>query len=148
MARDAVAKKSRTFVKVLDEFPDHPKVVGLSDAAFREIVTLMCRSVDDGGLVTPAKFDSLSASTKGLIADDMTIFGMVGYKKGLRGRAHIPRRVRISIFERDNWKCLTCDTDSDLTLDHIYPVALGGSDDPSNLQTLCRSCNSKKGVSV
>lgn len=32
------------------------------------------------------------------------------------------------------------------TLDHIVPVALGGTNDPSNLQVLCNQCNAKKGT--
>jgi len=37
---------------------------------------------------------------------------------------------------------------SDLECDHILPLAKGGSTSMENLQTLCRSCNRKKGVSV
>ena len=33
-------------------------------------------------------------------------------------------------------------------IDHIYPRAEGGSDDPSNLQVLCQSCNLVKGRKV
>jgi 5-methylcytosine-specific restriction protein A len=33
---------------------------------------------------------------------------------------------------------------SDLTADHATPKALGGTDDPDNVQVLCRSCNSRK----
>jgi 5-methylcytosine-specific restriction protein A len=33
---------------------------------------------------------------------------------------------------------------SDLTADHILPKARGGSDDPSNVQVLCRGCNARK----
>jgi 5-methylcytosine-specific restriction protein A len=33
---------------------------------------------------------------------------------------------------------------SDLTADHIVPKARGGTDDPSNVQVLCRGCNARK----
>lgn len=33
---------------------------------------------------------------------------------------------------------------TDLTADHIVPKAAGGTDDPSNVQVLCRGCNARK----
>lgn len=33
---------------------------------------------------------------------------------------------------------------SDLTVDHIIPKAVGGTDDDENLQVLCRGCNGRK----
>jgi 5-methylcytosine-specific restriction protein A len=33
---------------------------------------------------------------------------------------------------------------TDLTADHIVPKAAGGTNDPSNIQVLCRGCNSRK----
>lgn len=65
-----------------------------------------------------------------------------------------PKRRRMSaktsqiVFDRDGRKCLHCGTTQRLTIDHIWPVSRGGSDDLENLQTLCHSCNSKKGASV
>lgn len=42
--------------------------------------------------------------------------------------------------------CLRCRSVASLTVDHVVPLALGGSNNPDNLQPLCRSCNSKKGA--
>jgi 5-methylcytosine-specific restriction enzyme A len=42
--------------------------------------------------------------------------------------------------------CSVCLTTEDLTADHIKPKALGGTDDPDNLDTKCRSHNSEKGA--
>jgi len=147
-----MAKNTKTYIKLVDTSPRHPKVVDLSDAAFRVWITLMCESADDGGLVTKAKFESLPAAIQSeiesLIEDDLTIFGMAGYRTGPKRRRPIPQSVRVEVFERDGWRCLTCGDLEDLTVDHIHPVARGGSDELSNFQTLCRRCNSRKGVSV
>lgn len=63
-------------------------------------------------------------------------------------RDPIPAAVRFFVFERDGYRCAQCGTAEDLTIDHIYPKSLGGADTEDNLQTLCRSCNSRKGARV
>ena len=63
-------------------------------------------------------------------------------------RNAIPTAVRLAVYERDNWACRECASTADLTLDHIWPWSLGGTDTEDNLQTLCRSCNSRKGARV
>lgn len=60
----------------------------------------------------------------------------------------IPASIRKTVFERDAYRCVECGGWRDLTLDHIHPESLGGPTEESNLQTMCRSCNSKKGVRV
>jgi 5-methylcytosine-specific restriction endonuclease McrA len=63
-------------------------------------------------------------------------------------RRKIPRHVRELVLERDGHACRHCGGSEQLTMDHVVPWSLGGSDDPSNLQTLCMSCNRAKGATV
>ena len=50
----------------------------------------------------------------------------------------------IEILKRFNYRCARCGSDEDLTKDHITPICQGGKTTSSNIQPLCRSCNSKK----
>ncbi|MDY6804813.1 MAG: HNH endonuclease [Cyanobacteriota bacterium] len=62
-------------------------------------------------------------------------------------RIKIPPEVRKYVFDRDRNQCQSCGktgSETQLTIDHIIPLALGGTNDISNLQTLCRPCNSQK----
>jgi len=54
--------------------------------------------------------------------------------------------VRRGIFERDSYRCQLCGAGRLLEIDHILPIARGGTNNPANLQVLCRPCNRSKGV--
>ncbi|MDH6283135.1 HNH endonuclease [Prescottella agglutinans] len=59
----------------------------------------------------------------------------------------VPNRLRYEVLRRDNHACRYCGgaaPEVKLTIDHVVPVALGGGDEPSNLVTACRDCNSGK----
>ncbi|MBD2496042.1 HNH endonuclease [Nostoc sp. FACHB-280] len=62
-------------------------------------------------------------------------------------RIRIPPEVRQYVFQRDKCQCQSCgktDLETNLTIDHIIPLARGGQNDISNLHTLCLTCNLKK----
>lgn len=59
----------------------------------------------------------------------------------------VSKRLRMEIFRRDNHTCRYCGAkapNAEITIDHVVPTALGGSDDPSNLVTACADCNNGK----
>jgi 5-methylcytosine-specific restriction endonuclease McrA len=49
------------------------------------------------------------------------------------------------ILDQYGCRCAYCKTEKDITIDHIVPLVKGGTHTKSNVQPLCRSCNSKKG---
>lgn len=58
---------------------------------------------------------------------------------------------RHAIYERDHFACVYCGKSIfdheglTLTLDHVRPQELGGTNDATNLVTACKTCNSTKG---
>lgn len=54
-----------------------------------------------------------------------------------------------ALCEKYDNACLRCgDGDALLTPDHVVPLSLGGSNRITNIQPLCRNCNSWKNVKV
>ena len=45
-------------------------------------------------------------------------------------------------------RCCKCGSTKDLTIDHIIPVAMGGTSTRDNLQLMCQSCNLAKASRV
>jgi 5-methylcytosine-specific restriction endonuclease McrA len=85
-----------------------------------------------------SKFEVRSSSSK------------IKQKKQKQSR-HIPSSIRVSVLNRDGYKCVFCGRNSqqiELEIDHIIPFALGGNNDITNLQTLCFSCNRGKGARI
>lgn len=59
----------------------------------------------------------------------------------------LSKRLRFEILTRDGHTCRYCGgqpPDVVLTVDHVLPTTLGGSDEPSNLTAACKDCNAGK----
>lgn len=87
------------------------------------------------------------------------LFGLIRWRlrgrrrKRRRGppRAPIPAAIRRQIYARDHYTCRYCGRHGRgvrLELDHVFPVARGGTDAVANLVTSCRECNRAKGAAV
>ena len=66
----------------------------------------------------------------------------------------IPNWLRNAVFHRDNGRCQLCQRymtglitpqyEKEIQLDHMVPLNLSGTNDPTNFQLVCASCNSSK----
>jgi hypothetical protein len=65
-------------------------------------------------------------------------------------RKPIKPSLRFEILKRDDYRCQMCGATAKngvtLEIDHIHPVSKGGTNEPDNLQLLCRDCNAGKGA--
>lgn len=62
-------------------------------------------------------------------------------------RVGLSKRVRFDVFKRDRFECQYCGAHPPgavLHVDHIRPVADGGTNDIDNLVTACQPCNQGK----
>lgn len=50
-------------------------------------------------------------------------------------------KIREEILERDGKRCVNCSTKSNLVIHHIVPISSRGTNQASNLVTLCRDCH-------
>lgn len=58
----------------------------------------------------------------------------------------ISSSMRLRVYKHDGYQCVVCKSNEDLVVDHIVPLAKGGTNARENLQTMCSPCNSSKGV--
>ena len=60
-------------------------------------------------------------------------------------RKRVPTRLRYETLKKHNFQCQSCgatvEDGAKLEIDHIKPASKGGTNDPDNLQVLCKDCN-------
>jgi hypothetical protein len=131
-----------TLVDVVRCFPKHEVLARFN---VDEILNLV-PSEDNGNYGLKAAIETdfgtiyVSIASKKLLTFKQSIIcascdAKVAYFLLLRN-PHAKGRASLELFTEDNKL---------LTRDHIMPRSLGGSNDMSNSQTMCLTCNSKKG---
>jgi len=85
---------------------------------------------------------------KGIDRADRTYRKLVHLKTEVRpaSRNHLSASKRKRILLRGKGRCVKCGSRENLEIDHVVPLARGGSNRLENLQLLCQDCNRRKGV--
>ena len=79
--------------------------------------------------------------------DKITEQQLLGTTPSRQTRIALPLKLRWDVLKRNHYKCVKCGArppDVELEVDHILPVSRGGTNDLTNLRTLCRPCNQGK----
>lgn len=164
---------SNQWFRMYAEFATDPKVQMMSEANQRRLAMLFCfrcngdvtlhddevtfllRVTSEEWQVTKALFIEKGFIDKhnNLLNWDKRQFAsdakptMAECKRARRERpsSEVWRKIRTRIFSRDDYTCQYCGVRGvKLECDHVYPVALGGGHDDSNLVTACFKCNRSK----
>lgn len=78
----------------------------------------------------------------------------IQYERAVARERGLVKRKTFTYTQRDKiiggrdrpWvPCVACGSVENLCVDHILPLSRGGTNDPENLQSLCRDCNAYKG---
>ncbi|PYF68485.1 HNH endonuclease [Pedobacter nutrimenti] len=117
-------------------------------------------SKDDATSILKTIENGISFRLAGYSSDDCNYESRLGQSRKhskfnrIVGRIKVKRNItakhRDLIFERDGYKCLMpgCNETSNLTIDHIIPLDLGGRNSIHNYQTLCAFHNQEKGNKI
>lgn len=85
---------------------------------------------------------------RGILANPVLTIEMIGLEEEVR---KISNSLRFEVFQRDKHTCQYCGRrppEVELEVDHLIPVARGGTDVFENLITSCRECNSGKSAKL
>ena len=109
---------------------------------WRKAVTLWCQGKVEVISVYDREVRSVSISFK-----LPSVIRLLRYIRIKRSFDYVPFS-RANIYARDGHRCQYCGEEfptSDLTFDHVVPVAQGGRKDWENIVTCCIPCNRQKG---
>ena len=87
----------------------------------------------------------------GLVAIVFLTAGILLMRKPLGSTPRLPYEqypdnwedIRRTVLKRDDYRCANCQSTENLHVHHIVPLSVGGSNELSNLKTLCKACHTK-----
>lgn len=79
----------------------------------------------------------------------VTLYRYLGERKNITDEGNVDLRLRYQIIRAAHGRCKDCGRTIEehgisLVVDHMFPRAWGGSNDPSNLCAICEDCNAGK----
>jgi len=97
--------------------------------------------------LTPAQIEELVNACQVRLDDYLEQRGQRIFAHRRQSAGYITGTLRYEILKKAKFRCELCGISAEekaLEVDHIVPRNKGGSDDMSNLQSLCYSCNAMK----
>jgi hypothetical protein len=146
------------------EFATDPKVQMMSEALQRRYIMLLCLRCSNGNVTLQDEEIAFQlrisndewAATKQAMQEKCLITAdckpsawdrrqFSSDSSDNRPSSEVWRAIRSKVFKRDDYACQYCGARGvKLECDHVFPVALGGGHEESNLATACFRCNRSK----
>lgn len=102
---------------------------------------------DDGNAVFPLELHDAYVRSKDRVFQLPSVLLLTG-KRDKHGNFDRLPLTRHNVFLRDNFTCQWCGkrlSNTSGTIDHVHPVARGGTNAWRNVVAACESCNNEKG---